>query len=303
MGIGPGLFRDVDDPHEGVGRRGQAVHDFLVRHHHQLTPLDGLGNGQRGVGGTRVGRAPVEAADPPRAGHIGYVEDDEAAVPIAGVQPVAEPKRMVAAVPDALPRRGFAARGPLSGHPPPRHLLGPGRVLHVQDHHDVADVALHLRREIGVFAVEIEAVNAGARGPVEADLAGTGLVGHVVDLESALKAVLRHAGVAFVVHQHDVAVDPDLVRMGPVGDLDVRDHLEVPGVGNVHDGRAVGRFQVSDVGVVPLHHDLPAARNVDVPQLPETFAGAVGFVLCHYQPPLGVQCPVPPGASAAGRQL
>ena len=280
-----GLLGNVDDPHEGVGRRREPVHHLLVRDHQEPPSLDGLGDRQRGVSGAGVGRAPVEATDPPRAGHVRYVEDDEAAVPVAGVQPVAEPEGVVAAVPDALPRGGLAARRPLPGHPPAAHLLGPGRVLQVQDHHDVADVALDLGREVGVVAVEVKAVNARARGPVETDLPGAGLVGHVVDPEAALKTVLGHAAVAFVVHQHDVAVDPHLVRMGAIGDVDVRHYLEVPRVGNVHDGRAVGRFQVSDVGVVSLHHHLSAARDVDVSQLREALAGSVGFALRHDEPP------------------
>src|SRR4029077_18776525 len=103
-------------------------------------------------------RAPVEAADVARPADVIDPEDHEAAMPIARVEPVAAAQRMMAAMPAPLPGRGLAAGGPLPRHPPFRDRLGPVRVGEVEDHDDVADIALFLRRDVGVGAVRIEAV-------------------------------------------------------------------------------------------------------------------------------------------------
>jgi len=85
--------------------------------------------------------------------------DDAAAVPVADIQAIAAPDRMVAAMILRLPAGCLAAGGPLAFHPPAADLFGPGRVLQVEDHDDGADVALLLRRNIGVAAIEGETVH------------------------------------------------------------------------------------------------------------------------------------------------
>src|SRR5947208_9049203 len=94
-------------------------------------------------------RAPVERGDEAWLCHVGDVEDDEAAVPIAGIEPLALAQRMMAAVRGARPSGLFAAGSPLSGHPPAADLARTRRVAKVEDHHDVAAIALHRRRDIG----------------------------------------------------------------------------------------------------------------------------------------------------------
>src|SRR6478736_479561 len=69
------------------------------------------------------------------------------------------PDRMVAAVVLRLPTRCLSAGGPLPFHPPAADLFRPGRVLQVEDHDDGADIALLLRGDIGVAAIEGETVD------------------------------------------------------------------------------------------------------------------------------------------------
>src|SRR6185503_15396877 len=97
----------------------------------------------------------------------------------------ARANRVMAAVMPPRPARALPASGPLSGHPPAADLAGPRRILQVQDHHDVADVAVHLRGDVGVAAVEGEAVHARAAALPERDLARLARRGHVVDHEAA----------------------------------------------------------------------------------------------------------------------
>src|SRR5437899_11800437 len=93
-------------------------------------------------------RTPVEPGDEPRRRRVLDVEDDEASVPVAHVEPGAEADRVVAAVRAARPGRRLTARDPLARHPPAADLPGPARVLEVEDHHDVPDVAVELRRGV-----------------------------------------------------------------------------------------------------------------------------------------------------------
>src|SRR5204863_8392263 len=110
------------------------------------------------MGPARIARAAVEAADGFRRAYFVDPEDHKAAMPIARIEPVAAAQRMMAAMPAPLPGRGLAAGGPLPRHPPARDRLGPGRVGEVEDHDDVADIALFLRRDVGIGAVRIETV-------------------------------------------------------------------------------------------------------------------------------------------------
>src|SRR5216684_8807114 len=127
------------------------------------------------MGRARIGRAPVEPADEFRMADIVDVEDHEAAMPVAGIKPVAAAQRVMAAMAAALPALALAAVRPLPLHPPARYRLGPRRVGEVEDHNDVADKAIFLRRDVGIGAVGIEAVR--AQRLVMPDRARLGAVG------------------------------------------------------------------------------------------------------------------------------
>src|SRR5207249_12183735 len=83
-----------------------------------------------------------EAGDEARLRHILDVQDDEPAVPVRVVEPVAAADRMMAAVEAAFPVRGLTARDPLARHPPPSDLLGLRGIGEIEGHHDVAAIAL-----------------------------------------------------------------------------------------------------------------------------------------------------------------
>src|SRR3546814_10181271 len=103
----------------------------------------------------REGRAGGEAGYGPRPRHVRDIEDEEPVMPVADIQPVAEPQRMVAARPGhALPRIVLAAGVPLAGDPPAAHLFRPLGIADVEDQHDVAGVALDRGRDVGVARSE-----------------------------------------------------------------------------------------------------------------------------------------------------
>src|SRR5712671_5506358 len=166
----PVFHGDVDDPEK---RRwtGEQVKHVLVRHHQELAAIDLERHRHRAVGRAREWRAPVEAGDELGLGHVIDVEDDETALPVAGVEAIAEPQRVMAAVHGALPARRLAARDPLPRHPPAPDLLRMRRILQIEDAHDVADVTFEGRRAVEIAAVEVEAVHAGAARLPARDLA------------------------------------------------------------------------------------------------------------------------------------
>src|SRR4030095_8442032 len=104
----------------------------------------------------------------------------------------------------ARPGRLLAARRPLTRHPPAPYLLRPRRIVEVEDHHDVADVAIHLGRDVGGPAIEAEAVDPSAAALPEGDLARSLRLSDVVDDEPAGhpgRRLLR--GLRLAVHQHE----------------------------------------------------------------------------------------------------
>ena len=116
---------------------------------------------QAGMGGMgEIGRG-VEARDRLRIGHVGDVENEEAVMPIAHIQTIADADRMVASGRRPIvPRIGLAAGLPLPGNPPTPNLFGFGRVRQIKDHDDIADITFHLGRDIGVVIIGVEAVGA-----------------------------------------------------------------------------------------------------------------------------------------------
>src|SRR5439155_1759389 len=87
-------------------------------------------------------RAPVESGDEGGLAHVLDVEDDEATVPVADIEAIPQAYRVVTAVLAPRPRRRLAARRPLPRHPPPADFLRLRWIGEVEDHHDVADVAV-----------------------------------------------------------------------------------------------------------------------------------------------------------------
>ena len=174
------LVGDVHQPQEGRRPRRGLGH-VLVGDQHDAAAVERERQRQRGVGRRDVGRAPVEPGDEARLAHVLDVEDHEAAVPVAHVEPVARADRVVAAVVAPRPGRRLPASGPLPRHPPAPDLLRPRRIVQIEDHHDVADVAVHLGGDVGVAPVEGEAVHARAAALPERDLARPARVGDVVD--------------------------------------------------------------------------------------------------------------------------
>ena len=186
----------------------------------------------------------------------------------------------------ALPGRRLAAGRPLTRHPPAPDLLRPRRVLEVEDHDDIADVAFDLRRDVGVAAVEGEAVHAVAGAAPEPDLLRLRRVGHVVDakadrLRHLLGGERRPLGTRRVlaVHQHQAIGDADLVGVDAGCGRHVRDLARVFRIADIDD-RGAGRLvDMADVGVVAIHHDLPAALAIEVPDLTNAngFAHAASY--------------------------
>ena len=125
---------------------------------------------------------------------------------------------MVQAMLGASRVRLGAARYVLSLHRPARDLHRLGRIADVIDHQDVADVTLHLSRNIGVILVHIEPVYALAVSFDKAHELGIGPILDVINAEAAVGIVLEARTVAALelgIDDHEIADDPRLVRVRP----------------------------------------------------------------------------------------
>src|SRR5216683_100111 len=165
-------------------------------------------------------RAPVEAGDQLRLRHVADVEYDAATVPVADIKAIASPDRVVAAMVLRLPAGRFAPGDPLPLHPPTTDLLGPGRILQVEDHDDGADVALLLRGNVGVAAIEGETVHTHSGALPMADVAR---IARSADVEDAQPDEITGRLVAprtLAVHHHDVIRHAYLVGMQPRRNVD-----------------------------------------------------------------------------------
>src|SRR5262245_20294129 len=101
------LVGDVDYPEEGRRTRHE-LGDVLVTADHHAATVYWKRDRQRRVGRVCERRAPVEPRKQPGPAHVLDVEDHEPAVPVAHVEAVAEPHRMMTAMVPALPRRCLA---------------------------------------------------------------------------------------------------------------------------------------------------------------------------------------------------
>jgi hypothetical protein len=121
-----------------------------------------------------------------------------------------------------VPRIGLAARFPLAGNPPATGLDRPRRIDEVEDHHDVADIALGSGREIGIAAVEIVAVHAAPRGDPLREELRLARPRHVVDRDAAAELGRPRLPEPLVVDHHDAVSDPHLVGMPTLRQVDAR---------------------------------------------------------------------------------
>ncbi len=115
--------------------------------------------------------------------------------------------------------RLVAAHYVLSLHRPARDLHRPRWIADIIDDQNVADVAFHFRRDIGVFLVDIETMHTLAVRFYEAHKFGVGSVFNLMDAKAAVR-VFREAATAalkFGIDHHEVADDPSLVRVRPWG--------------------------------------------------------------------------------------
>ena len=198
------LIGDVVDPGKGRRRRPELGH-VLVGHDHDVAATQFLRNAQARVGRMRKRRAGIDVRDRLRLRQVGDVEDEKTVMPVADIEPVAVAQRMMAARRHPIrPRIVLAARLPLAGNPPAPDLDRLCGIREVEDHHDIADVAFDRRRDVGVAAVEIEAMHAAADGRPFGDQLRLARPRNVVDRDTA--ADLAAAGFAelLMIDDHDV---------------------------------------------------------------------------------------------------
>ena len=197
-------------------------------------------------------------------------------MPAAGPELVAEAQRMMQAVAPPDPRGFFTAGQMLARHPPARHFLGPRRIADVVDDEDVADVAFHLGRDVGVAAVHVEAMHTASPRALMLDQLRPLAIRDVVQLEAAVRVrrfldravdplAAGFSQVLLDVDDHQIAGDAGFVavRIGLV-DRELRQKLRLARIGHIEDGCAEAFFvgDVADVGVVAIHRDLPGAREL-----------------------------------------
>ena len=262
----PGLVGDVHHPQRRrqLGRepRVERLH-VLVGDQHPAMAGDRHVDRNQAVRRPAEWRAPIEVGDELWLRHIADVEDDAAAVPVADIQAIAAPDRMVAAVVLGFPARRLAAGCPLAFHPPAADLFRFRRVFQVEDHDNGADIALLLRGDVGVAAVEGEPVHAHPGAFPMTDVARRAWPADVEDAKPDEIAGRLVAARALAIDDHDLVRDPHLVRMQPGRNVDRRHDLRIGRIRDVQHRRPVRRLHVPDIGMVAIEDDLPAAGDID----------------------------------------
>src|SRR5262249_20807777 len=112
----------------------------------------------------------------------------------------------------------------------------------------------------------------------ERDLAGLVRVRDVEDAEPALEAGLRPIGrLRLAVDHHDAAGGAHLVRVHAAGHGHAGELARPRGITDVDDGGALGGVHVGDERHAAVHDHLPAARAIEIPDLPEPGAAVGGW--------------------------
>src|SRR3954447_20677974 len=214
----------------------------------------------------RIGPTVVDGRHERRLRHVGDVEDEKTMMPVRHVQPIAMAQRMVTArLYVIVPRVRLASGDMLPWYPPATDFLRRLGIGEVEDHHDVADVAFRRWRDVGVAAIEREAMHAAAfAGDAPfVDEPRLRWRRHVEDADTAAEFGCAFAEFLVVDH-HQVAGHAHLVRMPADRNVELRDELRMLRVRDIVDRRAVRRPHVRYVKNVPVPPDLSASRTVDV---------------------------------------
>src|SRR5262249_55238678 len=84
------------------------------------------------------------------------IQDEEPVMPVADIEATAHAQRMMTTRRGGVvPRIRLSSGLPLARDPPPPGLDRAAGIAEIEDHHDVADVALGRRRQVGVTAIEM----------------------------------------------------------------------------------------------------------------------------------------------------
>src|SRR6516162_275245 len=125
-------------------------------------------------------------------------------MPVADIEAIAHAQRMMTTRRGGVvPRIGFSPSLPLARDPPAPDLDRAGGIGEIEDHHDVADIALGRRRQVGVAAIEIVAVHTAAgRAPLGDQLRRAG-ARDVIDPDAPAELGRSALAQPLVVDDHD----------------------------------------------------------------------------------------------------
>jgi len=163
-----------------------------------------------------------------------------------------------------VPRIRFSSGLPLPGHPPAPDLDRASGIGEIEDHHDVADIALGRRRQISVAAIEIVAVHTAAGGAPLGDQLRRAGARDIVDRDASAELGRSALAQPLVVDDHDPVRHPHLVGMPALRQIDGRELARLARIGHVHDRGAARPAHVADKERRALDPNLPSARAVEV---------------------------------------
>jgi hypothetical protein len=155
--------------------------------------------------------------------------------------------------------------------PPAPDLDRTGGIGEIEDHHDVADIALGRRRQVGVAAIEIVAVHAAAgRAPLGEELRRAE-ARDVINCDTPAELGRSALAQPLVVDDHDAVRHPHLVGMPALRQIDGRELARLARIGHVHDRGSARPAHVPDKERRALDPNLPSAGAVEV-----RYQGGVG---------------------------
>ena len=156
-----------------------------------------------------------------------------------------------------VPRIRFSSGLPLPGHPPAPDLDRASGIGEIEDHHDVADIALGRRRQISVAAIEIVAVHTAAGGAPLGDQLRRAGARDVIDCDAPAELGRSALAQPLVVDDHDAVRHPHLVGMPTLRQIDGRELARLARIGHVHDRGAARPAHVPDKKHRALDPNLP----------------------------------------------